>query len=83
MKLPGFSAEAAFDAERTPAAEEESTGGRKSSPRRIAVPGLDRDIGLGDVIKRATSSVGIAPCGGCQQRARTLNSWIVFTGRHG
>jgi hypothetical protein len=38
-------------------------------------------VGLGDVVKRATSLVGIKPCGGCARRAETLNSWIQFTGR--
>ena len=51
---------------------------------RVRLPGFitDEDIGLGDVIKRATSYVGIMPCGGCQRRARTLNRWMVFTRRH-
>jgi hypothetical protein len=51
-------------------------------PRRIRLPGFiaDEDIGLGDVIKRATSAVGIRPCGGCQQRAAALNRRFVFTG---
>ncbi len=52
---------------------------------RIRLPGflVDAPIGLGDVIKRATSAVGIAPCGGCDSRAATLNRWIVFTTRTG
>jgi hypothetical protein len=33
------------------------------------------DYGLGDVIKRATSAVGIKPCTGCQKRATQLNNW--------
>lgn len=51
-------------------------------PRRIRLPGFitDEDIGLGDVIKRATSAVGIKPCGGCGRRAAALNRWVVFTG---
>lgn len=49
-------------------------------PRRIRLPGflIEQDIGLGDVIKRFTSSVGITPCGGCEQRAASLNDWMVF-----
>jgi hypothetical protein len=39
------------------------------------------EIGLGDVIKRATSKVGIKPCTPCEQRAMALNRRIVFTGR--
>lgn len=53
-------------------------------PHRVRLPGfvLDEDIGLGDMIKHATSSVGIRPCGDCTKRAAMLNSWIVFSGRH-
>jgi len=44
------------------------------------LPGFitDQDVGLGDVIKRATSMVGIKPCGGCARRAAALNRWVVF-----
>jgi hypothetical protein len=42
----------------------------------------EHDVGLGDVIKRATSAIGFTPCGGCARRAATLNRWLVFTGRH-
>ena len=37
-------------------------------PHRVRLPGFisDEEIGLGDVIKRATSYVGIKPCGGCE-----------------
>jgi len=52
-------------------------------PRQIRLPGFikDEDIGLGDVIKRATTAVGIRPCGGCAKRAEALNRRVVFTGR--
>jgi hypothetical protein len=45
------------------------------------LPGFvkEEEVGLGDVIKRATSSAGIRPCGGCLGRAATLNRWMVFT----
>jgi len=51
-------------------------------PYRVRLPGFARDeeIGLGDVIKRATSAVGIRPCGGCEHRAEALNRWFVFSG---
>jgi hypothetical protein len=54
---------------------------RPREPRRVRLPGFinEEDIGLGDVVKRATSIVGIKPCGGCAERARRLNSWLVFT----
>jgi hypothetical protein len=59
-------------------------GARKEGHRnRVRLPGFitDEDVGLGDLIKRATSSVGIRPCGGCAARAQRLNSWLVFSGR--
>jgi hypothetical protein len=57
----------------------------QSSAHRVRLPGFIRseEVGLGDVIKRATSAVGIKPCGGCEERARRLNSWMVFTPREG
>lgn len=57
------------------------SGGRR--PYKVRLPGFltDEDVGLGDVIKRATSSVGIRPCGGCAQRAAALNRWLAFSGR--
>jgi hypothetical protein len=39
------------------------------------------EIGLGDVIKRVTSSVGMTPCGSCERRAAALNRRIRFTRR--
>lgn len=52
-------------------------------PHRVRLPGFvsDEDIGLGDVLKRATYAVGIKPCGGCERRAAALNRWMVFSGR--
>ena len=51
---------------------------------RVRLPGfiLHEDIGLGTVLKKVTSTFGIRPCGGCEQRAAALNQWLVFTGRH-
>jgi hypothetical protein len=58
----------------------DSTG---SEPRTVRLPVFvsDEPVGLGDVVKRATSSIGIKPCGGCAQRAARLNSRLAFTGR--
>ncbi len=52
-----------------------------SKPVRVRLPGFvnDNEIGLGDAIKRATSAMGIKPCGGCQKRAETLNRFVRFT----
>jgi hypothetical protein len=56
---------------------------RKRAPYRVRVPGFisDKEVGLGDVIKRATYAVGIKPCGSCARRAATLNRWMVFSGK--
>jgi hypothetical protein len=56
---------------------------KRGKPHRVRLPRfvVDEDIGLGDTIKHATSSVGIRPCGGCTKRAEMLNRWIVFSGR--
>jgi hypothetical protein len=56
----------------------------KPRPRHTArLPGFvsDEPVGLGDVVKRVTTTVGIRPCGGCQRRAATLNRWMQFSGR--
>ena len=52
-----------------------------SDPLRVRLPGFisDEEVGLGDVIKRATYAVGFTPCSGCEQRAAALNRWIIFT----
>ena len=52
-------------------------------PPAVRLPGFinDDDVGLGDAIKRATTYVGIKPCGGCGRRAAALNRWFVFSGR--
>jgi len=34
--------------------------------------------GLGDVIARATTAVGIRPCGGCKKRQEALNRLVPF-----
>jgi hypothetical protein len=49
----------------------------------VRLPGFitDEDLGLGDVIKRATSAADIRPCGSCARRAVSLNNWLVFSGR--
>ena len=55
---------------------------RKQVPAyRVKLPGFitDEEIGLGDALKRATTYVGISPCGGCRRRAAALNRWVVFS----
>ncbi len=59
----------------------ESADRSERPPLRVRLPGFvtDAEIGLGDVIKRATSYVGIKPCGGCESRAAALNRRVVFS----
>jgi hypothetical protein len=58
-----------------------SVGG--SRPYRLRIPWLngDTELGLGDVIMRATSCAGLKNCQGCARRATALNRWIAFSGR--
>ena len=51
--------------------------GKRFRPR-LPAPMTDEAEGIGDVIKRITSAVGITPCGGCQQRAQALNERFPF-----
>jgi hypothetical protein len=62
-------------------ARNESPDKEAPAPHRVRLPGFvkDEEIGLGDVITRATALAGIKPCGGCKQRAASLNRWMVFT----
>ena len=59
----------------------ESKQPSERQPHRVRLPGFisEKEIGLGDVIKRATSAVGIRPCAGCEHRATVFNRWLVFT----
>jgi hypothetical protein len=52
-------------------------------PHRVRLPRFvtDEEIGLGDAIKRVTTTFGVRPCGGCERRAAALNRWVIFTGR--
>ncbi len=58
------------------------TDKRTRRPHHVRLPGFitEETVGLGDVITRATSAVGIQPCGDCARRAATLNRWLVFSG---
>jgi hypothetical protein len=57
--------------------------GDRAQPHRVRLPGFisDEPVGLGDIVKRATSSLGVRPCRPCTERAQRLNRWLVFTGR--
>lgn len=55
----------------------------EKKPVKLKIPGFLREeeetIGLGDLIKRVTTSVGIKPCGACNKRAQTLNNWMTIS----
>ncbi|HEY7209611.1 MAG TPA: hypothetical protein VH477_05000 [Bryobacteraceae bacterium] len=52
-------------------------------PYKINLPALitEDEVGLGDVVKRVTATIGFRSCAGCERRAATLNRWLAFTGR--
>jgi len=50
---------------------------------RLPVLSGGDEIGLGDVIKRATTGLGWKPCAGCERRARYLNRVRFTPGRGG
>lgn len=56
-------------------------------PLRLQLPRFlvrtDGEVGLGSIIKRATTFVGIQPCGGCDRRADALDRLLVFVGSQG
>ncbi|MFY9268765.1 MAG: hypothetical protein WAO55_03340 [Candidatus Manganitrophaceae bacterium] len=62
---------------------EKNNDEKRVQPYRLRLPGFitDEEIGLGDVVKRVTSAVGIKLCGGCARRAAALNRWMVFSWR--
>lgn len=77
MSIPGFTAETTVHE----SADGESEGAR-SVRHRISLPRLISDeVGLGDVIARIASVVGIPSCGGCRRRAQALNAWVSFVPR--
>lgn len=63
----------------SPLSREKSSG----SPFRVCLPGflISEESGLGDAVKRAIYAVGIKPYGTCDQRAASLNRWVMFRGR--
>jgi hypothetical protein len=61
--------------------QEKKEGKIERQPLRIRLPGFikEEEVGLGDVIKRVTYTMGIKPCTGCEKRAAALNRWMRFT----
>lgn len=44
----------------------------------VPVPGLQRQVGAGDVVAGVTRAVGIQPCGRCKKRQAALNRLLAF-----
>jgi hypothetical protein len=67
----------------TQANQDSSNQEEAHHPYRVHLPGFitNEEVGLGDLIKRATSVIGIQPCSRCEQRATMLNRWITFSGQ--
>jgi len=67
-----------------PSTESNETAKELRQPVHFRLPGFisDKETGLGDIIKRATKSIGITPCAACEERAKVLNQWVVFGPDH-
>jgi hypothetical protein len=57
--------------------------GSDESVRRVRLPGflVKDEVGLGTVIGRGISAVGVRPCGGCKRRASALDRRVVLYSR--
>jgi hypothetical protein len=66
-----------------PSQKDDSSGGAAKPRHRIRLPSfiVQEPVGLGDVVKRGTTALGVRPCGGCQQRAARLDRWVRFEPR--
>lgn len=53
----------------------------QAAPRKVRLPGflIEKEIGLGDLIRKTTYAMGIRPCEECEKRAAALNGWITLT----
>ena len=69
------------NSESTRESTRESTQRGGTARHNVRLPGFITEdaIGLGDLVKKVTYSVGIKPCGGCEQRAGKLNRWMKFS----
>jgi hypothetical protein len=47
----------------------------------IKVPFLKEAVGAGDVVKAATSAVGVKPCTPCEERRKRMNGALQFVPR--
>jgi len=54
---------------------------RQPQPYHVRLPGflIEGEMGLGDIVKKITYSIGVQPCSGCEKRAAALNRWMRFS----
>jgi hypothetical protein len=45
----------------------------------IHVPGLQKEIGAGDIVAKVTAALSIKPCTPCQKRREQLNRALKLT----
>lgn len=60
------------------------SGGDGTEPRhRVRLPRfiVQQPVGLGEVVKRGTTALGVRPCEGCQKRAAQLDRWVGLAPR--
>ena len=69
--------EAALGRDRDPSGEAVKPRRRVRLPRFI----VQESVGLGDVVKRGTTALGVRPCGGCERRAARLDRLVRFEPR--
>lgn len=59
---------------------------KRTAARTVRLPKflVKEPVGLGQIVKRITTSIGVRPCASCEQRAARLDQWLRFSPReHG
>jgi hypothetical protein len=59
----------------------EDPAGTDRPALRLPLLSEGKQVGLGEVIERATTALHLRPCAGCHRRAAYLNARVVFTPR--
>jgi hypothetical protein len=52
------------------------------APFRVEVPPLRNQVGLGELLSRLISSIGIRPCASCARRSAQLDAAVTFGPPH-
>ncbi len=70
--------------DRKPAAD--SIGDSIPAAHTVRLPRfiVKEPLGLGQIVKRMTSAIGVQPCGPCERRANRMDQWLrVLPSEHG